>query len=37
MPPTLTELHTWMATAEDEHLEFKEAKASFSQDKAIKY
>jgi len=37
MPPTLTDLHTWMATAEDEHLEFKEAKASYSQDKAIKY
>jgi len=37
MPPTLTELHTWMATAEDEHLDFKEAKASFSQDKAINY
>ena len=37
MPPTLTDLLTWMATPEDEHLEFKEAKASFSMDKAIKY
>jgi ATP-dependent DNA helicase RecG len=37
MPFTLSELHTWMNASEDEHLEFKEAKASYSQDKAIKY
>ena len=37
MSQTLAELHDWMKAPEDEHLEFKEAKASFSQDKAIKY
>ncbi len=35
MPFTLSDLHTWMNASEDEHLEFKEAKASYSQDKAI--
>lgn len=37
MTATQIDLYTLMASAEDEHLEFKEAKASFSQDKAIKY
>jgi ATP-dependent DNA helicase RecG len=37
MPLTHAELLALMTSSEDEHLEFKEAKASFSQDKAIKY
>ncbi len=37
MPITFLELQALMASSEDEHLEFKEAKASFSQDKAMKY
>ena len=37
MPISHAELLALMTSAEDEHLEFKEAKASFGQDKAIKY
>jgi ATP-dependent DNA helicase RecG len=37
MPLTHAELLALMTSSEDEHLEFKEAKATFSQDKAIKY
>jgi ATP-dependent DNA helicase RecG len=37
MAISLSELQALMASSEDEQLEFKEAKASFSQDKAIKY
>src|ERR1700679_1097600 len=37
MTPTSQQLHRWLAAKEDEHLEFKEAKANFHFEKLVKY